>query len=54
MNRKQNRGTKKYTMGFYSRKKKNEILLFTSKWMEVSQAQNAKNCMFSLTWGLQT
>jgi hypothetical protein len=44
-----------YTMEFYSATKKNEILLFTSKWMElenitlseVSQAQKAKNCMFS-------
>jgi hypothetical protein len=40
-----------YTMEFYSAMKKNEILLFTSKWMEleniilseVSQAQKAKN-----------
>jgi hypothetical protein len=40
--------------------KKNEILLFTGKWMEleiiilseVSQAQKAKNCMFSLICGL--
>jgi hypothetical protein len=45
-----------YTMEFYSVTKKNEILSFTSKWMEleniilskVSQAQKAKNCMFSL------
>jgi hypothetical protein len=45
-----------YTMEFYSATKKNEILSFTSKWMElehiilseVSQAQKAKNCMFSL------
>jgi hypothetical protein len=44
------------TMGFYSATKKNEILLFASKWMEleniilseVSQAQKAKNHMFSL------
>jgi hypothetical protein len=43
-----------YTMEFYS-VTKNEILLFASKWMEleniilseVSQAQKAKNCMFS-------
>jgi hypothetical protein len=42
--------------------KKNEILSFTSKWMEleniilskVSQAQKAKNRMFSLICGLQT
>jgi hypothetical protein len=41
---------------FYSAKKKNEILPFTSKWMglenitfrEVSQAQKAENHMFSL------
>jgi hypothetical protein len=43
-------------MEFYSATKKNEILSFTGKWMEleniilseVSQAQKAKNCMFSL------
>jgi hypothetical protein len=42
-------------MDFHSATK-NEILLFASKWMEleniilieVSQAQKAKNCMFSL------
>jgi hypothetical protein len=40
-----------YTMEFYSATKKNEILSFTSKWVEmgnivlreVSQAQKAKN-----------
>jgi hypothetical protein len=45
-----------YTMEFYSASKKNEILSFTSKWMEleniilskVSQAQKTKACMFSL------
>jgi hypothetical protein len=45
-----------YTMEFYSATKKNEILSFASKWMEleniilskVSQAQKAKNRMFSL------
>jgi hypothetical protein len=45
-----------FTMEFYSAKKKNEILLFSSKWMEleniipseVSQAQKTKNCIFSL------
>jgi hypothetical protein len=45
-----------YTVEFYSATKKNEILSFASKWMElkniilreVSQAQKAKNCMFSL------
>jgi hypothetical protein len=45
-----------YTMEFYSAMKKNEILSFTSKWMEleniiilieVNQAQNTKNHMFS-------
>jgi hypothetical protein len=49
-----------YTMEFYSAMKKNEILSFTSKWMEpenitlskVSQAQKAKNRMFSLICGL--
>jgi hypothetical protein len=50
-----------YTMEFYSAMKKNEILLFSSKWMEleniilseVSQAQKTKNHMFSLICGLQ-
>jgi hypothetical protein len=47
-----------YTMEFYSTVK-NEILSFTSKWMEleniilskVSQAQKTKNRMFSLICG---
>jgi glutamyl-tRNA reductase len=51
-----------YTMEFYAAMKKNEILSFTSKWMEleiiilskVSQAQKAKTHMFSLICGLQT
>jgi hypothetical protein len=45
-----------YTTEFYSATKKNEILLFTNKWLElediilseVSQAQKAKNRMLSL------
>jgi hypothetical protein len=45
-------------MEFYSATKKNEILSFISKWMElvnidlsrVSQTQKAKNHMFSLMW----
>jgi hypothetical protein len=45
-----------YRIVFYSATKKNEILSFTSKWMEleniilskVSQAQKAKDHMFSL------
>jgi hypothetical protein len=45
-----------YTMEFYSAMKKNEILSFTGKWMEleniilseVSQAQKTKNHMISL------
>jgi hypothetical protein len=45
-----------YTMEFYSTMKKNEILSFSSKWMEleniilseVSQAQKIKYHMFSL------
>jgi hypothetical protein len=45
-----------YTMEFYSAMKKNEILSFADKWMElesiilskVRQAQKTKNCMFSL------
>jgi hypothetical protein len=48
------------TIEFYSAMKKNEILLFTSKWMELeniilskaNQAQKTKNCMFSLICGL--
>jgi hypothetical protein len=48
-----------YTMEFYSATKKNEIFSFASKWMEleniilseVSQAQKAKNLLFSLTCG---
>jgi hypothetical protein len=43
-----------YTVEFYSATKKNEILLFAGKWMEleniifseVRQAQKAKSCMF--------
>jgi hypothetical protein len=42
-----------YTIEFYSATKKNEILSFASKWMEleniilseVSQAQQTKNCL---------
>jgi hypothetical protein len=49
-----------YTMEFYSATKKNEILSFASKWMEleniilseVIHAQQAKNCMFSFICGL--
>jgi hypothetical protein len=45
-----------YTMEFYSATKKNDILTFSGKWMElenitlskVSQAQKAKSHMFSL------
>jgi hypothetical protein len=45
-----------YTMEFYSATKKNAMLSFAGKWRElqniilskVSQAQKAKNCMFSL------
>jgi hypothetical protein len=47
-----------YTMGFYSAIK-NEILLFSDKWMEleniilseVSQPQKVKGCMFFLICG---
>jgi hypothetical protein len=47
-------------MELFSAPKKNEILSFTSKWMEleniilsdVSQAQKIKNHMLSLTCGL--
>jgi hypothetical protein len=49
-----------YTTEFYSPTKKNAILSFASKWMEleniilskVSQAQKAKNHMFSLIYRL--
>jgi hypothetical protein len=49
-----------YTMEFHSAMKKNEILSFASKWMEleniilnkVSQAQKAKNHMFPHMWSL--
>jgi hypothetical protein len=49
-----------YTMEFYSAMRKNEILSFAGKWMEleniilseVSQAQKTKNRMFSLICGL--
>jgi hypothetical protein len=49
-----------YTIEFYSAMKKNEMLLFAGKWMEleniilseVSQAQKTKTCMFSLICGL--
>jgi hypothetical protein len=49
-----------YTMEFYSAVKMNEILSFTSKWMEleniilskVSQAQKTKYHMFSLICGI--
>jgi hypothetical protein len=49
-----------YTMEFYAAMKKNEILSFASKWMEleniilsdVSQTQKTKNCVFSLMCGL--
>jgi hypothetical protein len=45
-----------YTMEFYTATKKNEILSFAGKWMEleniilseVSHAQKAKSCIFSL------
>jgi hypothetical protein len=49
-----------YTLDYYSAMKKNEILSFAGKWMElekiilseVSQVQKTKNCMFSLMCGL--
>jgi hypothetical protein len=49
-----------YTMEYYSAMKKNEILSFSSKWMElenivlseVNQVQKTKNHVFSLTCGL--
>jgi hypothetical protein len=49
-----------FTMEFYSDIKKNEILSFAGKWIElgniilseVSQAQKSKSCMFSLICGI--
>jgi hypothetical protein len=49
-------------MEFYSAIKKNEILSFVGKWMEMeniilsedSQAQKAKSLMFSLICGIYT
>jgi hypothetical protein len=49
-----------YIMEFYSATKKNEILSFAGKWMEleniilseVSQVQKAKSLMFSLICGI--
>jgi hypothetical protein len=49
-----------YIMEFYSATKKNEVLSFSNKWMEleniilseVSKAQKAKNLMFSIICGL--
>jgi hypothetical protein len=49
-----------YTMEFYSDIKKNEILPFTNKWIElvniilseISQAQKTKNCLFSPIYSL--
>jgi hypothetical protein len=49
-----------HTMEFYAAMKKNEILSFAGKWIElenvilseVSQVQKAKGCMFSLIYGI--
>jgi hypothetical protein len=49
-----------YTMEFYSAIKKNKILLFADKWMEleniilseISQVQKVKGCIFSLICGI--
>jgi hypothetical protein len=49
-----------YTMEFYSATKKNEILSFAGKWVElenitlseVSQTQKAKSHLFSLICGI--
>jgi hypothetical protein len=51
-----------YSMEFYSGVKKNEILSFAGKWMELeniilsefSQVQKAKSHMFSLICGMYT
>jgi hypothetical protein len=50
-----------YPMEFYSAIKKNEILSFADKWMELenitlsefSWLQKAKDCMFSFICGIQ-
>jgi hypothetical protein len=46
-----------FSMEFYSATKKNEILSFAGKWMEmeiilseISQVLKAKHCMFSLRY----
>jgi hypothetical protein len=49
-----------YTMEFFSASKKNEILSFAGKWIEleniilseVSQIHKAKSCIFSLIFGI--
>jgi hypothetical protein len=49
-------------MEFYSATKKNEILSFSGKWIElediilseISETQKAKSCVFSLICGIQT
>jgi hypothetical protein len=49
-----------YTVEFYSATKKNEMLWFAGKWMELeniivsefSQVWKAKSCMISLIWGM--
>jgi hypothetical protein len=51
-----------HTTEFYSATKKNKILSFSGKWMEleniilseVSQVQKAKSRMFSLIYGIHT
>jgi hypothetical protein len=60
MNGLRKRGILFYTMAFCSAIKKNEILPFAGKWMdleniilsEVSQVQKAKGHMFSLICGI--
>jgi hypothetical protein len=50
-----------FTIEFYSATKKNEVLSFAGKWIELentilsdaSQVQEAKICMFSLICGIQ-
>jgi hypothetical protein len=49
-------------MQFYSTRRKNEILSFAGKWMELentilsefAQVQKAKSCMFSHICGIET
>jgi hypothetical protein len=48
-----------YTMEYYSAIKKNEMMSFSDKWIEleismISQAQKEKGCMFTFICGCET